>query len=291
VQAAIDAGLAVDAFAPRLSFFFNAHNNFFEEVAKFRAARRLYAHIMRERFGAQSDRSCQLRFHAQTGGSTLTAQQPEVNVVRVALQAMAAVLGGAQSLHTNGRDEALSLPTEQSARIALRTQQVIGYETDVAAVPDPLGGSDYVEQLTNDIEKGAREYIERIDALDGALVAIERGYIQREIQNAAYDYQRAVEDGRRVIVGVNKFQSDEHESPKPFRIDPELERKQIESLRAVRTSRSQSECVSALEGLERAARSAENLIPHILKCCRVFVTVGEISDTLRDVFGQYKESF
>jgi methylmalonyl-CoA mutase, N-terminal domain len=291
VQAAMDAGLAVDSFAPRLSFFFNAHNNFLEEIAKFRAARRLYAHIMRERFGAQSDRSCQLRFHAQTGGSTLTAQQPEVNVVRVALQAMAAVLGGTQSLHTNGQDEALSLPTERSARIALRTQQVIGYETGVAAVPDPLGGSDYIEQMTDEIEKGARRYIERIDALGGALVAIERGYVQGEIQNAAYDYQRAVEDGRQVIVGVNKFQSDEHESPKPFRVDPELERKQVESLRAVRTSRSQSECASALERLERAARSTENLMPHILGCCRVLATVGEISETLRGVFGQYKESF
>ncbi len=291
VQAAIDAGLAVDSFAPRLSFFFNAHNNFLEEVAKFRAARRLYAHIMRERFGAQSDRSCQLRFHAQTGGSTLTAQQPEVNVVRVALQAMAAVLGGTQSLHTNGQDEALSLPTERSARIALRTQQVIGYETGVAAVPDPLGGSEYIEQLTDEIEKGARQYIERIDALGGALVAIERGYVQVEIQNAAYDYQRSVEDGRQVIVGINKFQSDEHQLPKPFRIDPELERKQVESLRAVRAARSQSECASALERLDRAARSTENLMPHILDCCRVFATVGEISDTLRGVFGQYKESF
>ncbi len=291
IQAAIDAGLEVESFAPRLSFFFNAHNSFFEEIAKFRAARRLYAHIMRERFGAQSERSCQLRFHAQTGGSTLTAQQPEVNVVRVALQAMAAVLGGTQSLHTNGQDEALSLPTEQSARIALRTQQVIAYETGVTAAPDPLGGSEYVERLTDEIEKGAREYIERIDAMGGALVAIERGYIQREIQNAAYDYQRAVEEGRQVIVGVNKFQSDEHESPKPFRIDPELERKQVESLRDVRASRSQSAWESTLAGLERAARSNENLLPHILDCCRNFATVGEISDTLRHVFGQYKESF
>ena len=291
VQAAMEAGLAVDSFAPRLSFFFNAHNNFLEEIAKFRAARRLYAHIMRERFGAQLDRSCQLRFHAQTGGSTLTAQQPEVNVVRVALQAMAAVLGGTQSLHTNGQDEALSLPTERSARVALRTQQVIGYETGVPAVPDPLGGSEYIEQLTDEIEKGARQYIERIDGLGGALVAIERGYVQREIQNAAYDYQRAVEDGRQVIVGVNKFQSDEHEPPKPFRIDPELERKQVESLRSVRTSRSPSDCASALERLDGAARSAENLMPHLLQCCRVFATVGEISDTLRSVFGQYKESF
>jgi methylmalonyl-CoA mutase N-terminal domain/subunit len=291
VQAAIDAGLDVDSFAPRLSFFFNAHNNFLEEIAKFRAARRLYAHVMRDRFGAQSDRSCQLRFHAQTGGSTLTAQQPEVNVVRVALQAMAAVLGGTQSLHTNGQDEALSLPSERSARVALRTQQVIGYETGVAAVPDPFGGSEYIEQLTDQIEKGAREYIERIDALGGALVAIERGFVQGEIQNAAYDYQRAVEDGRQVIVGVNRFESEEHEPPTPFRIDPELERKQIDSVRSVRASRSQSECAASLARLKEAARSAENLMPYILKCCRMYATVGEISDTLGSVFGQYKESF
>jgi methylmalonyl-CoA mutase N-terminal domain/subunit len=204
---------------------------------------------------------------------------------------MAAVLGGTQSLHTNGQDEALSLPTEQSARIALRTQQVIAHETGVTAAPDPLGGSDYVEELTNEIEKGAREYIERIDALGGAIPAIERGYVQREIQNAAYEYQRAIEDGRQVIVGVNKFQSDEHDSPKPFRIDPELERKQVESLRAVRASRSQSAWERTLAGLERAARSDENLLPHILECCRNLATVGEISDTLRRVFGQYKESF
>jgi methylmalonyl-CoA mutase N-terminal domain/subunit len=211
--------------------------------------------------------------------------------MRVALQAMAAVLGGTQSLHTNGQDEALSLPTEHSARIALRTQQVIAHETGVTAAPDPLGGSDYVERLTDEIEKGAREYIERVDALGGAIPAIERGYVQREIQNAAYEYQRAIEDGRQVIVGVNKFQSDEHDSPKPFRIDPELERKQVESLRAVRASRSQSAWERTLAGLERAARSDENLLPHILECCRNLATVGEISDTLRRVFGQYKESF
>ncbi|HEY3938156.1 MAG TPA: methylmalonyl-CoA mutase family protein, partial [Bryobacteraceae bacterium] len=231
IEAAVAAGLDVDAFAPRLSFFFNAHNNFLEEIAKFRAARRLYALLMRERFGAKLERSCMLRFHAQTGGSTLTAQQPEVNVVRVALQAMAAVLGGTQSLHTNGQDEALSLPTEKSARVALRTQQVIGYESGVTEAPDPFGGSEYVESLTSQIEAGAREYVARIDALGGTLAAIEKGYVQGEIQNAAYQYQRAVEEGRQIVVGVNKFQSEPTEAPKTFQIDPQLEKQQVERVR------------------------------------------------------------
>ena len=291
IEAAVRAGLDVDAFAPRLSFFFNAHNNFLEEVAKYRAARRLYAHIMRERFGAKSDRSCMLRFHAQTGGSTLTAQQPEVNVVRVALQAMAAVLGGTQSLHTNSQDEALSLPTEHSARIALRTQQVIGYETGVTAAPDPLGGSEYVERLTDEIEAGAQAYLAKIDALGGTLVAIERGYIQNEIQNSAYEHQKAVEAGRQIVVGVNKYQSDEFEPAKPFRLDPALESQQVERLRAVRASRSAGAASQALAHLEKAARSNENLMPCILECCRVLCTVGEISETLRKVFGEYRESF
>lgn len=291
IESAIAAGLDVDAFAPRLSFFFNAHNNFLEEIAKFRAARRLYARIMRERFGAKSERSCMLRFHAQTGGSTLTAQQPEVNVVRVALQAMAAVLGGTQSLHTNGQDEALSLPSERSARVALRTQQVIAYESGVAEAPDPFGGSEYIEKLTDDIEAGAREYIERIDGLGGTLAAIERGYIQGEIQNSAYEYQRAVEDGRQIVVGVKKFQTDETDSPHAFRIDPRLEAQQVESLRAVRASRSPSAASAALEHLEAAARGTENLLPHIMSCCLALLTVGEISDRLRSVFGEYRESF
>jgi methylmalonyl-CoA mutase N-terminal domain/subunit len=291
VEAAIAAGLEVDSFAPRLRFFFNAHNNFFEEIAKFRAARRLYAYIMRDRFGAKLDRSCMLRFHAQTGGSTLTAQQPEVNVVRVALQAMAAVLGGTQSLHTNGQDEALGLPTEVSARIALRTQQVIAYESGVTAAADPLGGSEYVEKLTDEIEAGARDYIARIDALGGALSAIERGYIQGEIQNAAYQYQRAVEEGKQIVVGVNRFQTEGTESPKPFHIDPELERRQIERLRQLRSSRSQTNVCSALARLDTAARGTENLMPQILECCRAFATVGEISDALRKVFGEYRETF
>jgi len=291
IEAAVKAGLQVDAFAPRLSFFFNAHNNFLEEIAKYRAARRLYAHIMRDRFGAKSDRSCMLRFHTQTGGSTLTAQQPEVNVVRVALQAMAAVLGGTQSLHTNGQDEALSLPSERSARVALRTQQVIGFESGVAAVPDPFGGSEYMERLTDEIEAGALEYVERIDALGGTLAAIEKGYIQNEIQNAAYQYQRAVEDGRQIVVGVNKFQTEEIDPPQAFRLDPCLEAQQIERVREVRASRSSDDVDLKLARLEAAARGTENLLPHILDCCRSFVTVGEISDSLRRIFGEYREAF
>ena len=291
IEAAVAAGLDVDSFAPRLSFFFNAHNNFLEEIAKFRAARRLYAFLMRDRFGAKLDRSCTLRFHTQTGGSTLTAQQPEVNVVRVALQAMAAVLGGTQSLHTNGQDEALSLPTEQSARVALRTQQVIGYESGIAAVPDPFGGSDYIEQLTDEIEAGARDYIARIDALGGAVKAIERGYIQSEIQNSAYQYQKAIEEGKQIVVGVNKFQTEGTEPLKPFRIDPELEKQQVYRLRQVRASRSSSAVSEKLKALEGAAQSNDNLLPHILDSCRAYGTVGEISDTLRRVFGEYRESF
>ncbi len=291
IGAAMTAGLEVDSFAPRLSFFFNAHNNFFEEIAKFRAARRLYAHIMRDRFGAKLERSWALRFHAQTAGSTLTAQQPEVNVVRVALQAMAAVLGGTQSLHTNAQDEALSLPTETAARVALRTQQVIGHESGVTAEPDPLGGSEYVERLTEALEAGARDYIERIDRLGGMLAAIERGYVQSEIQNSAYEQQRAVEEGKQIVVGVNKFQADDDRGVKPFRIDPKLEQQQVERLRLVRGSRSASEAAAALSGLEAAARGGENLMPHFLGCCRALVTVGEISEELRKIFGEYRESF
>ena len=291
IESAIAAGLDVDSFAPRLSFFFNAHNNFLEEIAKYRAARRLYAYTMRDRFGAKLDRSCMLRFHTQTGGSTLTAQQPEVNVVRVALQAMAAVLGGTQSLHTNGQDEALSLPAEHSARVALRTQQVIAYESGVTATPDPLGGSEYIEKLTDEIEVGARDYIARIDAIGGTLAAIEKGYIQSEIQNSAYEYQKAVEEKRQIVVGVNRFQTDEPEPVKPFRLDPELERRQIDRVRAVRASRSAEAVRSSLSRLADAAHGTENLIPHILECCRALATVGEISDTLRKTFGEYRESF
>ncbi len=291
VEAAIGAGLDVDSFAPRLSFFFNAHNNFLEEIAKYRAARRLYAFLMRDRFGAKSDRSCMLRFHAQTGGSTLTAQQPEVNVVRVTLQALAAILGGTQSLHTNGQDEALSLPSEKSARIALRTQQVIGFESGVADSPDPLGGSECVEKLTSEIEAGARDYLERIDAMGGTLAAIEKGYIQGEIQNSAYRYQRAIEDGKQIVVGVNKFQTEESDAPHAFRVDPKLETRQIERLRQTRASRSADRVKVLLERLETAARGTENLLPHIFECCRCLVTVGEISEAMRRVFGEYRESF
>jgi methylmalonyl-CoA mutase, N-terminal domain len=291
VQAALDAGLDVDDFAPRLSFFFNAHNNFLEEIAKYRAARRLWAKIMRERFQARNDRSCMLRFHAQTGGSTLTAQQPDNNVVRVTIQALAAVLGGAQSLHTNGKDEALSLPSEQSAQIALRTQQIIAYESGVTAVPDPFGGSLYIERLTDDIEVAARMYIERIDAMGGMLAAIECGYIQGEIQSSAYACQRAIEEGRQIVVGVNKFQSSEPATLKPFKIDSALEKAQVERIRAVRASRSGSEVKQALAALEQTACSTGNLMPHILECCRAFTTVGEISHCLRGVFGEYREHF
>jgi methylmalonyl-CoA mutase N-terminal domain/subunit len=291
IEAALAAGLEIDAFAPRLSFFFNAHNNFFEEIAKFRAARRMYAHLMKDRFGARLERSWMLRFHAQTGGSTLTAQQPEVNVVRVALQAMAAVLGGTQSLHTNGQDEALSLPSETAARVALRTQQVIGFESGVTAAADPLGGSEYVEKLTDEIEAGALEYLERIEARGGTLAAIESGYIQGEIQNAAYQYQKAVEDGRQIVVGVNRFQSQESELPPPFRIEARLEQEQVERVRAVRASRSAGAADEALARLEHAARGTENLLPRILEACREQATVGEISDTLRRVFGEYRETF
>ena len=291
VDAALKAGLDVDTFGPRLSFFFNAHNNFLEEIAKYRAARRLWALIMRERFGAKLERSCMLRFHAQTGGSTLTAQQPEVNVVRVALQAMAAVMGGAQSLHTNGKDEALSLPSEEAALLALRTQQVIGYESGVTQSTDPFGGSEYIEKLTNELEAGARDYIARIDAMGGTLAAIQSGFIQGEIQNAAYQYQKSVEDGRQVVIGVNKFQSEGSAPLQGFRVDAALEQQQVERLQAIRASRSTSEVKARLAALDKAARGTENLLPRIFACCQAFVTVGEISDTLRVVFGEYRETF
>ncbi len=290
VDAAVKAGLAVDSFAPRLSFFFNAHNNFLEEIAKYRAARRLWAYIMRDRFGAKNPKSMMLRFHTQTAGSTLTAQQPDVNVVRVALQAMEAVLGGTQSLHTNGRDEALGLPTEESARLALRTQQIIANETGVTNVADPFGGSIYIEQLTDEIERGARDYIERIDAMGGTLAAIEAGYIQSEIQNAAYAYQQAVERGETIVVGVNKFRLAEENPPVTFRMDPALERLQIDRLRELRASRGKSQVDARLNDLESAARGSENVMPRILAACEALVTVGEISDRLRQVFGEYRES-
>jgi methylmalonyl-CoA mutase N-terminal domain/subunit len=290
VQAAIDAGLDVDKFAPRLSFFFNAHSNFLEEVAKFRAARRMWARIMREHFGARNPKSWMLRFHSQTAGSTLTAQQPENNIVRTALQALSAVLGGTQSLHTNSFDEALALPTEQSARIALRTQQIIGYESGVPQTVDPLAGSYYIESLTNEIEKRAAEYLGKIEVLGGMLKAIERGFVQQEIQNAAYEYQQAVDRGEAIVVGVNRFEL-EVERPIPIqRIDEALESKQVERLRSLRARRDAVAWQDGLRGVEDAARSGANLMPRILSAVEAYATVGEISDAMRKVFGEYKES-
>ena len=290
VQAAIDAGLDVDKFAPRLSFFFNAHSNFLEEVAKFRAARRMWARIMREHFGAKSPKSWMLRFHTQTAGSTLTAQQPENNIVRTALQALSAVLGGTQSLHTNAFDEALALPTERSARIALRTQQIIGYESGVPQTIDPLAGSYYIETLTNEIEQRAAEYLGKIEVMGGMLRAIERGYVQQEIQNAAYEYQRAVDSGDAVVVGVNRFEL-EKEKPIPIqRIDEALEAKQVERVRALRARRDTGAWRAALRGVEEAARSGANLMPRILEAVESQATVGEISDAMRRVFGEYQEA-
>jgi len=290
VEAAIKAGLDVDQFAPRLSFFFNAHNNFLEEVAKFRAARRMWARIMREHFKARNPKSWMLRFHTQTAGSTLTAQQPENNIVRTAIQAMAAVLGGTQSLHTNSYDEAQSLPTEQAARIALRTQQVIAYESGAPQTIDPLAGSYYVEALTNEIEKRAAEYLGKIEVLGGMLKAIERGFVQKEIQNAAYEYQQAVDDQRAIVVGVNRFEVEEEKAIPIQRIDPTLEPKQIERLRALRAKRHAGPWKTALAGVEDAARSGANVMPRILAAVEASATVGEISDAMRRVFGEYKEA-
>jgi methylmalonyl-CoA mutase, N-terminal domain len=289
VEAALKAGLAIDSFAPRLSFFFNAHNDFLEEIAKFRAARKLWANLMKDRFGAKNPKSMMLRFHTQTAGSTLTAQQPDINVVRVAIQALAAVLGGTQSLHTNSRDEALGLPTEESARLALRTQQVIAHETGITKEPDPLGGSYYIEGLTCKIEQGAREYIAQIDAMGGTLAAIERGYIQTEIQTAAYTYQQEVERGERIVVGVNKFRLNEENPPTTFRVDPAIESQQVASVRELRATRSGAVVQEKLASLEQAARGSGNLMPRIVDACEALATVGEISDRLRIVFGEYRE--
>jgi methylmalonyl-CoA mutase N-terminal domain/subunit len=290
VESAVAAGLKVDEFAPRLSFFFNAHNNLLEEVAKFRAARRLWARLMRERFHARDPRSMMLRFHTQTAGSTLTAQQPEVNVVRTTIQALAAVLGGTQSLHTNALDEALALPTESSARLALRTQQVIAHESGVADTVDPLAGSYAVEQLTGEIERRALEYLEKIDAMGGMLHAIEVGYVQREIQEAAYQYQRAVETDDAVVVGVNRFRAEDETKVPTLRIDPSIERAQIERVRHLRERRDNEKMEVALTLLEDTARSTENLLPRILDCVEALATVGEISHRLRHVWGEYREA-
>ncbi len=290
VEAALRAGLDVDRFAPRLSFFFNAHSNFLEEVAKFRAARRMWAKIMRDRFQAKNPRSWMLRFHTQTAGSTLTAQQPENNIVRTAIQAMAAVLGGTQSLHTNSFDEALALPTEQSARIALRTQQIIAYESGAPQTIDPLAGSYFIESLTNEIEKRASEYLEKIEAMGGMLKAIERGYVQQEIQKAAYEYQQAVDRHDAIVVGVNQFQVDDEKAVPLQRIDEALERKQVERLRALRAKRDPGPWQAAIKAVEDTARSAENLMPRILAAVEANATVGEISDAMRKVYGEYREA-
>ncbi len=290
VQAALDAGLAVDDFAPQLSFFFNVHNDLLEEISKFRAARRLWARIMKERFAAKDPRSLTLRFHAQTAGSSLTAQQPENNIVRVGMQALAAVLGGCQSLHTNSLDEALALPTEDSALIALRTQQIIAHETGVANTIDPVAGSYAIESLTSQIENGATEYLNKIAALGGMLSAIDSGYVQTEIQKAAFDYQHAVESKEQIVVGVNEFQAEEERQIPTLRIDPALEREQVARLRALRAKRDSAKTKATLSELERRARTEENLLPAILAAVENFATVGEISDALRRVFGEYQES-
>lgn len=290
VQAALDAGLGVDEFAPQLSFFFNAHNDLLEEIAKFRAARRLWACIMAERFHAKDQRSLLLRFHAQTAGSSLTAQQPENNIVRVAIQALAAVLGGCQSLHTNSMDEALALPTEDAALIALRTQQIIAHETGVTNTIDPVAGSYAIEHLTTEIESGAKAYIEKIDALGGMLRAIESGFVQGEIQKAAYDFQRAVESKEQIVVGVNEFAAEQERTIPLLSINSEIERSQVARLQALRNKRDSAKTQSALAELTRRAGTTENLLPAILAAVESYATVGEISDALRRVFGEYQES-
>ncbi len=288
VDAALAAGLAVDEFAPRLSFFFNAHNNLFEEVAKFRAARRMWARIMTERFGASGDRSKVLRFHAQTAGSTLTAQQPENNIVRVTVQALAAALGGTQSLHTNGFDEALGLPTARAAKIALRTQQIIAHESGIGDTADPLGGSYYVEWLTDEIERGALDYIRRIDEMGGAVPAIEARFMQGEIETAAYEHAKAVDDGEKIVVGVNRFEEDEPEPADVFPVDPEMQHAQVERVRRVRAGRDQAAVHAALADVRAAARGTQNLLGPMKEALRRMATLGEVSDALRDEWGVYR---
>jgi methylmalonyl-CoA mutase, N-terminal domain len=293
VQAAVDAGLDVNRLGQRLSFFFNAHNDFLEEIAKYRAARRLWAHIMRDRFGAAHPRAQQLRFHTQTAGSTLAAQQPDNNIVRVAMQALAAVLGGTQSLHCNGRDEALALPTEESARIALRTQQIVAWESGVANTVDPVGGSYEIEARTDRIERDARALLDRIDALGGTLAAIESSFIQREIQDAAYKAQQEIDAGARVVVGVNRFADLPRDGGgcgiETLTIDPETEIRQAERVRRVRASRDQATWRSAIDAVATAARGRDNLVPPILAAVESHATVGEISDAMRGVFGEHRE--
>ncbi len=289
VEAAVKAGLDVDDFAPRLSFFFNAHNDLFEEVAKFRAARRVWAKLMKERFGAKNPKSWMLRFHTQTGGSTLTAQQPDNNIVRVAIQTLAAVLGGTQSLHTNSKDEALALPTEDSVRIALRTQQIVAYESGAAETVDPLAGSYYVESLTERIQAEAESYIAKIDSLGGAVKAIEKGYVQQEIQDAAYAYQMDVESGERVVVGMNKFQIKEAPPKGLLRVDPIVGEQQAAKLKALRAKRDQAKVDAALAAVKAAAAGGDNLMPPILAAVKAYATLGEICDVMRGVFGEYQQ--
>ena len=290
VEAALDSGLNIDSFTPRLSFFFDTHNDFLEEISKFRAARRIWAKIARERFGAKNPKSWMLRFHAQTAGSSLTAQQPDNNVVRVAIQALAAVLGGAQSLHTNSKDEALAIPTEEAARLALRTQQIIAYESGATNTVDPVGGSYAIETLTEEMEAQVGQLLEKIDGFGGMLPAIESGWVQSQIQEAAYRYQRSVEEKQRIIVGVNQFQTDEEQKIPIHISDPELEAAQVENLSKTRTGRIVSAARGALERLENAARSSENLMPYILEAVEAYATVGEISDVFRRVHGEYREA-
>ena len=289
VEAALEAGLDVDTFGTQLSFFFNVHNDFLEEIAKFRAARRLWARIMRDRFRAHNPRAQMLRFHAQTAGSSLTAQQPNINIVRVAVQAMAAVLGGAQSLHTNSRDEALALPTEEAVQIALRTQQIIAHETGVAKVIDPVGGSYAIEALTDAIEAGARAYIQQIDDMGGAVKAIQSGFPQHEIQQSAYTYQKEIEDKTRLIVGMNAFTMEEDATPPIMQIDPALEKQQIARLQALRSQRDNQKVTAVLQTLEQSARGTDNLMPPLIAAVESYATLGEIADTLRGVFGEYQE--
>ncbi len=290
VEAALQAGLAVDDFAPQLSFFFNAHNDLLEEISKYRAARRLWAHIMRDRFQASDPRSLVLRFHAQTAGSSLTAQQPENNIIRVAVQALAAVLGGCQSLHSNALDEALALPTEQAALIALRTQQIIAHETGVTNTVDPVGGSYAIEKLTGEIEARARDYLEKIDSMGGMLRAIESGYVQAEIQKTAYEYQRAVETGEQTVVGINQFLAQEERTIPILRMDPEIERAQAARVQALRARRNQAKVKAAIAVIEARARAGENLMPAVQAAVEAYATVGEVSDAMRRVFGEYQES-
>jgi methylmalonyl-CoA mutase N-terminal domain/subunit len=288
VQAALEKGLDINVFGKRLSFFFNAHNNLFEEVAKFRAARRMWAKMMKE-LGASDPKAMMLRFHTQTGGSTLTAQQPLNNISRVTIQTLAAVLGGTQSLHTNGYDEALSLPTEEAARIALRTQQIVAYESGVADTADPLAGSYFVESLTNDMEEEAWKLIKKIDAMGGSVSAIEQGFIQNEIAKSAYEYQRKIETGEKIIVGVNKFQSEHTDASIPgFKIEDSIRQVQIEKLNSLRKRRNPAKCDNILQSLNDKASSGENIMPAVVEAVENYCTLGEIADTLREIFGEYK---